>query len=1072
MFLIHEWGAIVTNRDDVNAAERRTADVLQKSDGAILWEADAAAVHFSFVSESSSAVLGCSSQDWRNEPGFLQKRVHPDDWSRLLQTIYEAAADDKLHKCEHRMLKADGSMLWAQTSVRPSHDESGATLLSGVTVDVSHVKELEERIRREETMSRRLVENIRGAALFMLSPGGLIETWTPEAKRLTGYCRTDIIGQEVTQLFCSKDGATEASNSLVRRAGEQRYASFEGWLARADGTPLWASLTVAAVTDAAGEAAGYAVLVTDFTERHALELELRRSGDNLRLLVQNVGNHGVWMTSSAGVIESWNRGAQRLVGYRSHEMVGERVSTLLPAEELHKGTLDALFEEAARAGSSQYEGWLVRKSGAMFWGRLCFGAAEDENEHLRGFATVARDLSDQKRKEDTLRANEEHFRLLVDSVQDYAIFMLSVDGRVTSWNRGAQRLNGYRSHEIVGSHAARFFPPDEVGKGAPARLIERAAVDGHASYEGWLVRRNGETFWGMIHLDAIEDENGQLRGFSNVARDLTAQKRTEAALRESEERLRLLVDSVQDYAVFMVSTDATIASWSKAAERLKGHRSSEAIGQPLSHFFPNEELATGKFERLLECARTQGRGEYEGWLVRKDGSRFWGNIVLSAVRDQDGQLRGFANVCRDLTERMRHERAQAFLAEAGQALAGSLDYRATLERVAQLAIRELADCCIVAIDTGAAIRPLAVAHVDLERQRSVEAALSRLPKDAPILHGIAETIATGESHVHADSTQTEWFVKALESEGDWARQLDVRSCMCVPMVARGQAFGAICFISSTPGTHYDDRDRSLAEELARRAGLATENARLYEEAQNAIRTREEVLAIVSHDLRGPLTAILLSARQSLESSAHDASVTAPLARIQRSAERMEHLIRDLLDFSSIEAGRLKLEIRDCDARELVREAIEMYKPMAAEKGVNLVDATGSLEARLRCDSSRVVQLFSNLLGNALKFTPAGATVRLEAALAAEERAIAFSVIDRGPGISDEDLPHIFDRYWHAKKRSGGGVGLGLAISKGLVEAHGGTIRVSTRRAEGSTFSFTLPIAGPGGGAQPMYGLTH
>jgi PAS domain S-box-containing protein len=1041
------------------SADRRTADVLQRIDGAILWEADASGAHFSFVSESSNAILGCPAREWQTEPGFLQKHVHPDDWSRLLQTMYEAASDAAMHRCEHRMLKADGSTLWAQTSVRPSSDERGATILSGVTVDVTHVKELEEHTRRDEAVSRRLMENVRGAALFLLSSSGLIETWSAEAKRLLGYCRADIVGQHLTRLFPGEDGEKRSRDSLLRRADEHRDASYEGWVQRADGTRLWGSVVVSAVTGPEGEAGGYSVILTEMTARHEVEADLRRSCEELRLLVKNVSNHGVWMTSAEGCVDSWHRAAQQLFGYRSHEILGASLARLYPPEESGRGTLESLFEQAARTGSSQYEGWLVRKSGALFWGRMSFGAAEDENERLRGFATVARDLTDQKRREDTLREDEEHFRLLVDSVQDHAIFMLSVDGLVASWNRGAQRLNGYRSHEIIGSHASRFFPPDEVAKGSPATLLESAAVDGHAAYEGWLVRRKGETYWGVIHLDAIEDENGQLRGFSNVARDLTAQKRAEAALRESEERLRLLVDSVQDYAVFMVSTEGIIASWSKAAERLKGHRAADAIGQPLAHLFPPDELAAGTVERLLQRAKTTGRDEYEGWLVRKDGTRFWGHIVLSAVRDPHGRLRGFANVCGDLTERMRHERAQAFLAEAGQALAASLDYRATLEKIAQLAIRELADCCIVATDDGVAIRPVAVAHVDTEKQRVVESALARLPKDALILHGITETIRTGESEVNPDSMQADWFQKACEGEdAAWARDLDIRSCMCVPLITRGHTFGAMCFLSSTPGRRYDARDRSLAEELARRAALAAENARLYEEAQHAIRTREEVLAIVSHDLRGPLTAILLSARQSREAGGDEAPLTAPLARIERSAERMSHMISDLLDFSSIEAGRLELEIKDCDVRELVREVIEMWRPMAIEKDVALVDAIGTLDARVRCDSTRIVQLLSNLLGNAIKFTPAGAPVTLEATLADVAHEITFSVIDRGPGIAEEDLPHIFDRYWHAKRRSGGGVGLGLAISKGLAEAHGGSIRVTTKPGEGCTFSVTLPSA--------------
>lgn len=1054
----------MTNADtDAKWPEARSSDLLRTTNAAILWEADASAVHFSFVSESASAVLGFAPQEWKAEPAFLQKRVHPDDWSRLLQTLYDAAQDRTLHKCEHRMLRADGSTLWAQTSVRQNETASGSTLLTGMTVDVTHLKEVEDRIRREESTWRLLVDNLRGSALFLLSADGAVRRWSHEAKRATGYGPEQIVGQDIGRLFPPGERDARTLDRLLRRAEQLDCATFEGWLIRQDGSRLWASVVVTAAFDELGRLAGYSAVLSDLTERHQVEVDLRRTAEDLRLLTRNVHEDGIWMTSRAGLVECWQPSAQRLFGYRPHEVVDTPVAALLPPGELTSSGLERLFETAARTGSSTYEGWLVRKNGERFWGRVIFGAAEDDAQRLRGYATVARDITEAKRREDALRASEEHFRLLVDSVQDFAIYMLSVDGRVASWNPGAQRLHGYRSHEIVGQNASLFFPLDEIAKGAPARCLEKAAAEGHASYEGWLVRKSGDRFWGILHLDAIEDEEGRLRGFSKVARDLSAQRRADAALRESEQRLRLLIDSLQDYAVFMVSPEGTVASWNRGAERVCGYRGDEVMGAPLSRFFPPEEVALGKLDRLVERARADGdRVEYEGTLVGKDGRTFWGSIMLNAVRDSDRQLRGFSIIARDLTERMRNERAQTFLAEAGQGLAGSLDYRTTLEKVARLAIRELADCCIVAIDIAGAITPVALAHVDAERQRELECALAELPSNAPILRGFAQTMRTREGQFHPDAYEADWVRDQDTATPSVFHRLGVRSCMCAPMVVRGRAFGVMCFMSTTPSRRYDATDLSLAEELARRAALAVENARLYEEAQHAIRTREEVLAIVSHDLRGPLSTILLGVKQFLKKgAAPTAPVTPTLERIARSAERMNQMIRDLLDFSSIEAGRLTLEQRDVALRDLVRDVVESYTPIAAEKGLHLVDATATADARLRCDPNRIVQVLSNLVGNAIKFTPSGKSVTLEAELAEGGRTVMFKVIDTGPGIAGEDVPHVFDRYWQGKQRSGQGVGLGLAISKGLVEAHGGTIRLATRPGEGCTFSFTLPAMAQG-----------
>ncbi|MDB4936816.1 MAG: Sensory box histidine kinase [Labilithrix sp.] len=1044
--------------DGNQTAEQRCLELLTKGEGAIVWQADASAAHFSFVSDSAAAVLGVPKQQWSSEPSFLKNHVHPDDWGRLLDAIYRAASGGHPEKCEHRMLRADGSTVWAQTTLTPSEGPDHTTLINGITLDVTEVRRSDELARRDESRCRLIVDNLRGCGVFLMSPDGDFDAWSADAERITGHAQRDIVGKQLSLLFTERQ--TAIADRLLRAAERQQHAEYEGWLLRMDGTQFWGSLRLGAARSDARPPDFFSGAIIDLTERHAADAELRRRTEHLQLLVQSIQEHGVWMTSATGLVESWNPGAQRLSGYRSHEIIGSSVAKLLPETELAKGTLERLLEQSARTGCADYEGWLVRKSGEMFWGRIFFSAAEDaESDQLRGFGTVARDLTERKNTEDTLRANEEHFRLLVDSVQDFAIFMLTIDGHVASWNRGAQRLNGYRAHEILGSPAARFFPPDEVAIGTPEKLVERATSDGHATYEGWLIRRSGQRFWGMIDLDAIEDTEGRLRGFSNVARDLTAQRRVEAALRDSEERLRLLIDSVQDYAVFMVSPQRTITSWNAGAERLKGYRSDEIIGAPVSRCFPPEEVALGALDRLFDRATSEGRSEYEGWVLRKNGTRFWGNVMFSAVRDADGRLRGFSDITRDLTERMRIERAATFLAEAGQALAGSLDYRTTLEKVARLATRQLADCCLVAIETGTEIRPVAVAHQDAERQRSLETQIVQLTENTPLLRQIAGVMQTGESDLQPDVAEAEWLQADVRPEGLWIIQdLGVRSCMCVPMIVRGHAFGAITFLSSAPGRRYDARDLRLAEELARRAALAVENARLYEQAQFAIRLREEVLAVVSHDLRGPLGTILLSVRQLLEQGKElDATTTATLTRIARSAQRMTHMISDLLDFSSIQASRLTLEPRECNARDLVRDALETYEPIAVEKGVHIDDQTTSLDVRVRCDPNRIVQVFSNLLGNAVKFTPSGGTVRIGARVSADNRTLTFDVTDTGPGIADEDIPHIFDRYWQAKKRAREGVGLGLAIAKGLVEAHGGTLQVTSRIGVGSTFSFTLPV---------------
>jgi PAS domain S-box-containing protein len=247
---------------------------------------------------------------------------------------------------------------------------------------------------------------------------------------------------------------------------------------------------------------------------------------------------------------------------------------------------------------------------------------------------------------------ERRFRLMVESVQDYSIFMLDPEGRVTSWNAGAQRIKGYKPEEIIEQHFSKFYTPEDIASGKPQSLLGIAAREGRAEDEGWRLRKNGEKFWARVSLTAVRDENGELIGFGKVTRDLTDRKIAEDTLHRQEERLRLFITAVQDYALFMLGASGHVATWNTGAERIKGYKASEIVGQHFSVFYPEEDLRAGKPERELEIATKEGRFEDYGWRIRKDGSKFWANVIITAVRDSQGKLVGFGKVTRDLTERM------------------------------------------------------------------------------------------------------------------------------------------------------------------------------------------------------------------------------------------------------------------------------------------------------------------------------------------------------------------------------------------------------------------------------------
>ncbi|HEX2199098.1 MAG TPA: PAS domain S-box protein [Burkholderiales bacterium] len=243
------------------------------------------------------------------------------------------------------------------------------------------------------------------------------------------------------------------------------------------------------------------------------------------------------------------------------------------------------------------------------------------------------------------------YQMVVEQTLDYALFVLDPKGHIMTWNLGAERIKGYAPKEIIGRHFSTFYTRDAVERGWPDEELKAATAEGRFEDEGWRVRKDGSRFWANVVITALRDENGRLLGFSKITRDLSQRKAHEEALRQSEERFRLLIEGVIDYAVFMLSPDGLVTSWNAGAEKIKGYARTEILGRHFSRFYSADDIEAGKPWEELATARRTGRAEAEGWRLRKDGSRFWARAVLTALYDTDGHLRGFAKVTQDLTAR-------------------------------------------------------------------------------------------------------------------------------------------------------------------------------------------------------------------------------------------------------------------------------------------------------------------------------------------------------------------------------------------------------------------------------------
>jgi len=282
---------------------------------------------------------------------------------------------------------------------------------------------------------------------------------------------------------------------------------------------------------------------------------------------------------------------------------------------------------------------------------------------------------------------EERFRLLVDSIVDYAIFILDPEGYIRTWNSGARRMKGYRAEEIIGEHFSRFYPREAVESGWPQYELQQAAKVGRFEDEGWRIRKDGSKFWANVVITALRSGSGHLEGFAKITRDLTERKVHEETLRRSEERFRLFMEAVTDYAIFMLDANGYVLTWNAGAQRTKGYLPDEIIGQHFSRFYPPDVVASGWPEHELQEAVEKGRFREEGWRIRKDGSPFWADVAITPLRDPAGQLYGFAQITRDLSERKRAEAA----AEHGERREELLDAERAARIEAQRAVRSKDD---------------------------------------------------------------------------------------------------------------------------------------------------------------------------------------------------------------------------------------------------------------------------------------------------------------------------------------------------------------------------------------------
>ena len=772
------------------------------------------------------------------------------------------------------------------------------------------------------------------------------------------------------------------------------------------------------------------------------------SAETYRLLVESVQDYAIYVLAPDGTIQSWNTGAQRLKGYAASEVVGQSFEMFFSPEDRAADKPKALMKRALATGRTEDVGWRFRKDGSQFWASAVMTVLRDEAGHHVGFAKVTRDLTDRA------------YRAFVEAAHAI-VWTTDANGRPNADSVSWRAFTGQTEQEWLAQRAWDPVHPDDQ----PAmRDAWTAAKQQATRFESQfrLRRSDGVYVWMEVRAVPLLGADNQVREWFGVTFDASARKHAELQTQRALELWRTTLRSIGDG---VVSTDTTgrVRFMNPVAERLTGWTSAEAEGKPLTEVFPifNEEsgaVVENPVAKVLREGLVVGLANHTV-LKRRDGVITPIADSAAPIRDPSGTVDGVVLVFRDATEEKQELVRRSYLAKATEQLLEATDYNAALARVAQLAVPELADWAAVDIldDAAGQTQRLAVAHVDPAKIEYARELARRYPPDPDAETGVPNVLRTGRAEFYPE-IPTELLERGAIDEDHLTiiRELDLRSALVVPLRGRGLVFGAITYVLAGSDRRYTERDLALAEDLARRAALIIERRRLEEQAEAANRMKDDFLATVSHELRTPLQAILGYASTLQRGIARDPQKA--IEAILRSAAAQARLVDDILDVSRITSGKLRLAIAEIDLAAAIRAALDAIRPAAQGRRITLVEDLRANLGKLHGDFDRVQQIVWNLLSNAVKFTEPGGTVEVRAETAGDVARIV--VRDTGRGIPPEHLSTIFERFRQldgSTTRQRGGLGLGLAIVRYLVEAHGGTVQAeSDGDGRGSKFIVELP----------------
>lgn len=650
--------------------------------------------------------------------------------------------------------------------------------------------------------------------------------------------------------------------------------------------------------------------------------------------------------------------------------------------------------------------------------------------------------------------------------------VIATDARsvVMFMNRTAEKLTGWTSAEAEGRplnevlHLLHEITRERVFPSLTA-VVDSSGSAG-AVAQTVLVRRDGREVPVDLRSAPSRERDGSLTGIVLVFNDVTERRSlersrsgVESELRDSERKYRTLVEATPVAQAIWTATPDGKITWADEWLRMTGQTREQVQSGAGMDVVHAEDVA--RTAERWETALSRGTLYEDELRVRMpDGRHRWFAIRAVPVRDRDDLVSGWVGVVADIHRRKRHDEEAAFMTRATDVLMASLEPERTLRTLAQLCVPELGDwCAIDLVIEGTSYVRVAVQHSDPAKVQMVfdlDEKYRARPETDPIL----DVMRNGRSHVMFEITDEFLVAAAIDDEHlELARSLGLRSWIVAPMLARGRIIGTLSVVTAESGRRYEDDDVRLVEELARRAAMAVDNARLYGEAGAANRAKDEFLATLSHELRTPLTAISGWAAMLKIGSLDDETKQLAVDTIASSARAQGELIDELLELSRVVAGKFELEIDTVDLARLCEELTIAARPAAEAKQIRLTSVVAERPLAMQGDERRLRQVLWNLITNAVKFTDTGGAVTIDASR--HDETVQVRVSDTGLGIAPEFLPHVWERFRQADAsatRAYGGLGLGLTVARQFVELHGGRIfATSEGLGHGATFTIELPV---------------